>query len=288
MALLNRGFLAGCHLHPLRLLVSMAVLVNFAAGLGVAATESNQRGSAGYVPQVNAGDRALRDHEYIAAASHYRNALEWDSNGVSAHVGLGNVYLKTGQKQRALEQFAAALKVAPHSAEAERGIHEARSDGQEQEAFQELEIVVTREPNNADIHTTYAEELLERDRVDEAESQAKLSLKLDPHQWHAFGVLGEVALRKGDLVSARSNLEIAVKHDEADDDSLLALGDLELRQKNYTAAVKDYRKLTKLVPEESEGHLRLADALDHVGDSIAASTERELAATIEKRTRPKQ
>ena len=49
-----------------------------------------------------------------------------------------------GRQQRAREQFAAALKIQPHSAEAERGIHEARSDGEEQEAFQELEMLMTR------------------------------------------------------------------------------------------------------------------------------------------------
>ena len=252
-----------------------------------AGAASIQRGSAGYVPQVNEGERALANHEYIAAASHFRYALEWDSRGVAAHVGLGNVYLKTGRKQRALEEFAAALKTFAHSADAERGIHEARTDGQEQDSFQQLEAEVVREPNNADIHTTYAEELLERDRVGSAKEQAILALKMDPHQWHAFGVLGEIALREGDFATAQADLDTAVNHDGRDDDSLLALGDLESRQKNYPAAVKAFRQLAKLVPEDSEAHRRLGDALEKTGAADEAQKERAIASEIERASNAK-
>ena len=53
--------------------------------------------------------------------------------------------------------------------------------------------------------------------------KATLALKLDSHQWHAYGALGEIAMHEGDAVAARRNLEMAIKHDDTDDDSLLAL-----------------------------------------------------------------
>jgi len=240
-----------------------------------------QRGTVGYVPQVNLGQHALGERRYASAASHFRTALEWDANGVEAHIGLGRVYLATSHLERAREEFAAALKVSPHSADAERGIHEARSDGEEQESFQELERVITHEPHNADLHTTYAEELLERDRAQEAKAQAIESLKLDPRQWHAYGVLGQVAIKEGDLAGARANLGTALKHDETDDDSLLALGDIEFTAKNYSAALKWFRQLVKVAPEESEGHRRLADALSQTGAAAEAQAERTKAAEIE-------
>jgi Tfp pilus assembly protein PilF len=251
------------------------------AVLAVAACVVAQRGTAGYIPQLNLGDRALAAQRYTAAAAYYRTALQWNPNGVGAHVGLGNVYLKTSHLERAREEFAAALKVSPHSADAERGIHEARTDGEEQEAFQELELLVPREPKNADIHTTYAEELLERDRAVEAKAQADLALKLDPHQWHAFGVLGQVAKKDGDLTKARLNLEMAIKHDDTDDDSLFALGEIEVQQKNYGPALKLFRQLVKVAPEESAGHLKLAEVLSHLGDARGASQERAVGESIE-------
>ncbi|MDR3690495.1 MAG: tetratricopeptide repeat protein [Fimbriimonas sp.] len=240
-----------------------------------------QRGSTGYIPQINEGERAFARHEYIAAASHFRSALQWRSDGVEAHIGLGNVYLKIGRSQRALEEFAAALKIDRHSADAERGIHVARTEGQEQESFQQIESEAVREPRNADIHTTYAEELLERDRVAAAKFEAQYSLKLDAHQWHAIGVLGEVSLKEGKFAEARQYLETACFHDSRDDDSVFALGEVYLNLKDYPAAVKAFRQLVKLVPEESDGHRKLADALGKSGDKPAAQKELEIAQTIE-------
>lgn len=243
---------------------------------------ATQRGSQGYTPQVNSGDRSLAKREFQAAISHYRYALTWNASGIEAHVGLGNVFLKLGRKQRALEQFAAALKVNAHYAQAERGIHEARSEGQEQETFQELESEVNREPKNPDMQTTYAEELLERDRVKDAKSHAELAVSLDARQWHAYGVLGEIALREKDYNAARTNLQTAVLHDSTDDDSVLALGDLEFAQGNYSDAVRIFTRLVKLVPEESEGHQKLANAYEKSGNPAAAKAERLLALEIEK------
>jgi tetratricopeptide (TPR) repeat protein len=236
---------------------------------------------------VNLGEHALAAKEFVAAASYFRTALQWNSNGVAAHLGLGNTYLQTSHPQKAREEFAAVLKVSPHSAEAERGIHEARSDGEEQEAFQELEVLVPKQPRNADIHTTYAEELLERDRTSEAKVEALLALKLDNKQWHAYGVLGLIAKKEGDLASARANLETAIKHDSADDDSLAGLGDLDLQEKNYSGAVKLYRQLVKVAPEESEGHRKLAQGLELLGQKDAARVEAAIADAIETAAKSK-
>ena len=264
---------------------AIAPYITFALCLASAAHA--QRGTVGYTAQLNLGERALGAKQYVAATSFFRTALQWNSNGIGAHLGLGNVYLQTSHRQKAREEFATVLKISPHSAEAERGIHEARSDGEEQEAFQELELVVPKQPKNADLHTTYAEELLERDRLKEAKSEAKLALQLDSRQWHAYGVLGLIAKREGDFAGARSNLEAAIKHDNADDDSLDGLGDLEIEQKNYLAAVKLFKQLVRVAPEVSEGHLKLAEGLDLLGQKDAARVERGIGEAIEAAAKSK-
>src|SRR5579871_4356957 len=81
-----------------------------------------QRGSAGYIPQLNAGREALREKRWSTAAEHFRIALEWDGKGTDAYIGLGYVYLATGRRPRAVAQFQIALRLRPHSSEAERGI----------------------------------------------------------------------------------------------------------------------------------------------------------------------
>jgi Tfp pilus assembly protein PilF len=223
---------------------------------------AGQRGSAGYVPQINAGDRALAAHKYASAAYAYRYALEWNPDGVEAHVGLGNVYLKTGKKDRARDQFAEALRIKPHSSEAERGIHDARTPGQEEAAFQVLEKEAQSEPNNADVQTTYAEELIERDRLLEGKERATAALKLNSHMWHAYCALGRIAAKEGDDKTATDDLEIAVSHDDEDDDAIAALGELAMKNKQYVYAALWYRKLVKILPDERDGYQKLIGALD--------------------------
>lgn len=250
---------------------------------GLLAVGLAQRGSAGYTPQVNEGERALGDHRYSSAASHFRYALQWDSKGVEAHVGLATVFLKTGKRQRALQEFAAALAISPHSSAAERGIHDARSEGEEQAAFQDLEDAVNREPNNPDLATTYAEELIERNRLAEASQAAKKALSIDPRQWHAYCALGRIAAATGNIDEARSDLKLAILHDDGDDDALEALGDIELKQGKPAEAIKLFRQLVKVVPDESEGYRRLASAYDAIGDKATAVSMRDRATQIENR-----
>jgi|GEM_PF-1602587 len=243
-----------------------------------------QRGSAGYVPQINAGSRAFVQHRYMSAAYYFRYALTWDPRGVAAHVGLGEVYLKIGKRDRALDEFSAALKIDPHSSEAERGIHEVRTEGQESQAFDDLVRLVQAEPNNADVLTTYSEELVERSRLEEAKTFADKALAIDPKQWHAYCALGRIAARGGDLATARRDLSLSIAHDPSDDDALTTLGELELEAKQYRAAVDWFRRLVRVLPEEREGHDKLAQALEASGDAAGAAKERAIVKEIEART----
>ena len=178
-----------------------------------------QRGSQGYTAQLYQGQTSFKANRFNAAAYHFRSALEWDQNGVDAHIGLGNVYLHTAKEERAVEEFQAALRLRPHSAEAERAIHAARersNKGEEEKAFQELEVLVKQDAKNADIHTTYAEELVERDRLPEAQKEAELALKLDAKQGHAYCALGRIAVKQGKEDAAQKYLETAIHFDNTD------------------------------------------------------------------------
>jgi|SRR5579871_309311 len=235
-----------------------------------------QRGSAGYIPQLYRGQEALKGRKWTAAASYFRTALEWNRSGIEAHLGLASVYLHTGRPKRAIEEYNVVFRLNPHSAEAERGVHEARTEGEEEAAFQALVEQVKAEPNSADVHTTYAEELVERGRLEEAQREAETALKLDPKQGHAYCALGRIAVRQGDDDKARRNLEIAVKHDSTDDDAFTTLGDLAMKAKDYRQAIIYYRHVVQIVPDESEGYRKLIDALTAAGDTRGA--EREKAA----------
>jgi len=219
-----------------------------------------QRGSAGYLPQLNAGQRALKAKRWSAAASHFRQALVWDKRGVEALSGMGFVYLGSGESKRAVESFRAALKINPHLAEAERGIHLANSPEEEQSAFEALMEQAKNEPKNADVHATFAEELVERNRLDEGKAEAELALKLDPKQGHAYCALGRIAVKQG--------------HD----------GDDAMKTKNYALAVRYFRRVVAIVADETEGHAKLMAALTAAGDAKGAEREKQILARLTAKT----
>lgn len=258
--------------------VDIQKLISSIALIGVAALISGQceaqRGSASYVSQLNRGREALSQKRWRSAESHFRYALVWASRGVEAYSGLGYVYLHIGEKQRAIDEFNAALKIKPHFADAERGIHQARSEGEEESAFHSLEEQVKQEPNNADLHATFAEELLERDRVDDAQREADMALKIVPNMGHAYCALGRVALKRNNVAEAQRLLEIALKRDSSDDDALTALGDLAMTQKDFQLATKRYKRVVEVVPEQIEGHTKLMGALTALGDERGVAKEK--------------
>lgn len=243
-----------------------------------------QRGSAGYLPQLNAGQRALKAKRWSAAASHFRQALVWDKRGVEALSGMGFVYLGSGESKRAVESFRAALKINPHLAEAERGIHLANSPEEEQSAFEALMEQAKNEPKNADVHATFAEELVERNRLDEGKAEAELALKLDPKQGHAYCALGRIAVKQGHDEEARTALLKAIKRDADDDDAYAALGDDAMKTKNYALAVRYFRRVVAIVADETEGHAKLMAALTAAGDAKGAEREKQILARLTAKT----
>ncbi len=229
-----------------------------------------QRGSSSYVYQMYRGKEALARKNWYEAASHFRYALVWDHKGVEAHSGLGYVYLGLAEKQRAIDEFNAALRLKPHFSEAERGIHKAREAGEAEAAFHALEVQVKQEPNNAGLHATFAETLLDHDQVEEAKKEAEAALQLDPKLGHAYCALGRIAARQRDIEEARKNLEIAIKQDSTDDDAFTALGDLAMKANDFKLAVKYYRRVAILLPEETDAQKKLLEALTAFGDRNGA------------------
>jgi Flp pilus assembly protein TadD len=231
----------------------------------------------GYVPQINAGQRDLSAHRYQSAAEHFRYAMVFDRSGLEAHVGLGNVYLKSGLRERAIQQFVFVLGKSPHYDAAERGIEAARSPAETDDAFKALASDVERSPKEADLLTTYSEELITRGRLDEATGYATKALSENPKMWHAHCALGRIAFAQGRLQEAIDHLTLAVNHDNDDDDAIEALGNIQMAQNHPQAAAKWFRQLIAILPEEADGHEDLASALSKMGDQAGAEAERRIA-----------
>ncbi len=163
-----------------------------------------------------------------------------------------------------------------HSAEAERGIHLARNPETEEAAFKALEQQVQAEPNNADAHTTYAEELLERKRYEEAQKEAQIAIRLNPKEGHAYCALGQVMAAQGHPDDAKKYLATAIKYDNSDDDALDTLGNIAFAAKDFKTAAKYYSRVVAILPQEVEGHRELRETYRAMGDEKGAAREQRI------------
>jgi Flp pilus assembly protein TadD len=262
----------------MRLGTRILTLCLVAISLGLPILSQAQRGSASYPYQMYQGREALTRKQWNAALFHFRYALVWNKNGTEAHSGLGYAYLGLDKKEQAVEEFDTALRLKPHFTEAERGLHRAHTPGEEEAAFRALEDQVQQQPDNADLHTSYAEALLARDRAEEAQREAETAVHLNPKLGHAYSALGRAALKQGNATEARQNLESAIQRDNTDDAAFTALGDLAMQQKEAREAVTSFRQAVYLVPDESEYRQKLIAALVAAGDEYQAKREQAILA----------
>ena len=260
-----------------QMLILGMCLVGYAPIIGHASTVHNA-----YTSIMRAGRASLSQKNWTAAAGYFREAIRWEKRSADAHAGLGTAYLHLAEAMRAQDEFNAALRYDRHSAEAERGLHLLRNADEEETAFKALEEQVKSEPGNADLLATYAEELVERSKWDEAEQQAQAALKIKPRLGHAYCALGRVAVHNGKDDDARKYLAIAIKADKHDDDAFGALGDLDMRAKDYAAALADYGRAAAIVPEERQWHEKLRDAYTAMGNTQSAAAQQSLIDSLAK------
>jgi tetratricopeptide (TPR) repeat protein len=262
-------------LHTISLLVGIS-LAGIAPGVALAGPS---RSASAYVVF---GTRDENHGRWESARDNFRRAIGEDRSNAKAFSGLGRAYQHLGAIDRAHEAFAEELRIDPHLSEAENGLHDTMNEAGHEKWFAELVGRAAQSPDDADIQATYAEELLERGRTEVAVKAAQTALRLNPKMSHATCVLGRVALAAGHDDEAKRDLLAATHADRTDDDAWAALGDLEMKEKDYTAAIEAFRKAVKAAPEHAEYEEKLATAFDAAGRSADAAAAREQAAHLKR------
>ena len=216
---------------------------------------------------MKAGREALRKEQWAAAEKYFRDAIGWDGRNADAHVGLGMAYLHLAKKERAADQFHAAQRLSPNNGQAEFGLRQTHTPDELEKEFGELAEKIKNQPRNAELHARYAEELADRNKFPEAQSEAEAALKLKPNLGEALYVLGTVSLHNGNMEEARKNFLLAVKADKRDDDAWGGLGDIALQAKDYPAAITNYQHASAIVPDERQWHEKLRDTYQAAGNA---------------------
>jgi tetratricopeptide (TPR) repeat protein len=229
-------------------------------------------------------DRALQFHQsgdYPAAIREYQACIAAEPDRFEARSNLGAVLAKEGRYQEAIEQYRAALKIAPAAAAARLHFNLALSyykSFQIPEAAAEFEELHRSQP--ADSNTTL---LLADCRLRTGEFQKAIELLLpvesaQPDQPALDYILGMALIRDGRVDEGQRRVDRILGHGESAEGHLL-LGVALFTAGNFPAALKEFGKSESLNPELASLHSYYGQALLFTGDANGAAREfrKELA-----------
>jgi len=82
-----------------------------------------------------------------------------------------------------------------------------------------------------------------------------------PNQGMGYYYRGKLLEQRGDQQAAKSAYQQAIRLDPQPVSALVALGEIQLKQQNYSQAIITYRRLTELVPDNPSIYYNLGLAL---------------------------
>lgn len=192
-----------------------------------------------HVSGLLAADR----NDIKTAINGFQEAVRRDPTLLGAWQDLGLAYIKLNRWPEALETFAELAK---------------------------------RQPDSVDASYFYALSLFNTGRAEEAEREARRTLRIDAGAAPAHTLLGIIlASRGGANAEASESLTQAIALDANNFDAYFYLGRVQYAMKDYASAVKSLREAVKLNPRHKEARFFLGTALEAGGESEAAMTEYE-------------
>ena len=149
-------------------------------------------------------------------ATFYRDTITKSPTASLIRNNYGNILLRKGHVDEAIEQFRAALAVAPDFAKAHSNLAVAYfKRGFTEKALQEFQRVVKLQPANAEAHMNLGVAYKALGSLDNAIEQLQIAVRLQPDHAVAYYNLGRAYREKGLLDKAIEQFEAAVRLEPA-------------------------------------------------------------------------
>ncbi|MBM3315466.1 tetratricopeptide repeat protein [candidate division WOR-3 bacterium] len=218
------------------------------------------------------GDAYAEFRMFEPALVQYQKAATIDESLVEAHLKSGQAYLTSGKPDRARASFEKVLLLKPELAEAGRGLFLTLCAlGQTGEAVKLGREAVAAAPDALDLRRSFAELLLESNRLPEAVQQFEEIARRTPEEAEAHRLLAGVLSRAGDAGRAAASFRKAVDLGSKAPDALLSVGKSQLDDGRLAEAAKLLAPAVAAAPGNALARLWLAQAQLGLSDLEAAS-----------------
>jgi len=200
-----------------------------------------------------------RNRDWKDIFSFYKARSETAPDNAKSFNGLGIIYHKTGQYDKAVAQFKKAIAMIPQYARAHNNLGLVYADmGKQEEAITSFKTAIKFNPIFVDAYNNIGRSLYLSERTEESIDAFKTALELNPHDAELYYNLAVINFDKGDKVKA---IELLKKAIELYPDFTLAhfkLATIYGMSGEEIPAIRHYRKVLKSEPDNAPTHANLA------------------------------
>lgn len=236
---------------------------------------------------VAMADELMLKGKYSDAADLYRQAITRNAKNVPAMVGLGMALGKQFKLDGAEAQFDKALALDSGNALAHSGkamvlFNRLQSsnltviknkDAALQQAESECKQALNIDPGMPEAHYNLGMIYKEQGRLDEAAQEFKAATQNDPHYSEAFAGLGVTNLAQGNPGEAASNFKQAIVLNSGNSTAHYGLGRVYLSQGRIDDAIKELNTALYQYPNSAPTRLAMGQAYETQGNTVAAVKE---------------
>ena len=206
-----------------------------------------------------------RVHEAITEA---QELLKRNPNDLPTRRLLGRIYLRTlgdltssaqsDMAERAIEQYREVYRLDPADSESALWLARLyRLRNEHDKAEEVLRSLLKEDPDNEAAVEQLTQLLLDEGKSEDAVSLLEGITNRTPSPT-LLDLLGDAYTQTHDLAKAEAAYRNAAEQDPSESSHLRGLGQTLLAEEKYSDALKAYRKLADLMPDDADVYLRLA------------------------------
>jgi len=208
------------------------------------------------------GHTLAKIQDYSAATTAYYRSTELDPKKVPAYLGLGAVLLRQNDRAGAIAIYEKLLEIEPNHPEANAIIGSLLvQQGNYPRAIAHLEKTIKLTPETTaawlDLTTAYQQQ----GKFPFALKTIETFLQRYPNHSRGYYQKGKLLQQYGEINAAASAYKQAINLDSKSVEALIALGEVQLKQEQYSDAVNTYQRLKQFVPDNPAIYYNLGLAL---------------------------
>ncbi|MFH0908749.1 MAG: tetratricopeptide repeat protein [bacterium] len=244
-----------------------SILVALALAAVLAACSSDARKGR----HLERAERYFDQEKYAEAAIEYMNVLRLDNSNRVAIVRIGLARFAQGDLQEAFPFLSKAAQLDPDNNDVRIKLATVYLlSGNADEARDEAEKVLAKEPANFEALMVWSSASMSRDLLDENLARLKSAEAQCGNQPRFHIALGAIQVRKGNLAAAGAEFEKAVEVDPKSADAQIALADYLMAKGETKAAGEHYQAAVDLSPIDSSARVKWSGYKLQTGDAKEA------------------